>query len=298
MNTLAGVVGLGRSLRWRQRAGLALVALALAVHALGAWQALAAVPAVRAAFWGGMLAALATAVGGLPVLGAARLPRSMHEGLLGFGGGVMLAASAFSLVLPGIVAARGLGAGAWQAAGTVGLAMLAGGALMGGLDRWGPCADAAAAGDGERPARRAAWLFVGAITLHNLPEGLAIGVAYAGTDALRAGALATGIAVQDVPEGFVVALALATAGVRRGTACAVALGSGLVEPVGAVLGAALVSVSAPVLPWGLGLAAGAMVYVVAHDVLPASQNGGRRGLSAGGVLLGFVVMMLLDNALG
>lgn len=290
------VLGPGRPLRWRQRAGLALVGVALAVHAVLAVDAASALPAVRAAFWGGMLAALATAAGALPVLFTRRLPGALQDGLLGFGGGVMLAASAFSLVLPGLAAARALGGGAWQAGGTVAAAMLAGGALLALLDRAWPCDEAAA--DAQASARRGAWLFVGAITLHNVPEGLAIGVAYAGTDGLRAGALATGIAVQDAPEGFVVALALALVGLRRPLAWAVALASGLVEPIAAVFGAALVSVSAPALPWGLGLAAGAMVYVVVHDVVPAAQRGGRRGLAAGGVLAGFVVMMLLDTALG
>src|SRR5690606_38524576 len=105
---------------------------------------------------------------------------------------------------------------------------------------------------------RRIWLFVFAIALHNLPEGLAIGVAYAGTDVARASALTMGIAIQDIPEGLVVAVALVGVGYSRLRAILLAAGTGLLEPVGAVIGASLVEYSAAMLPWGLGFAAGAM----------------------------------------
>ena len=145
---------------------------------------------------------------------------------------------------------------------------------------------------------RRTWLFVGAVMLHNLPEGLAIGVAYAGTDAMHARALATGIAIQDVPEGLVIALALLAAGYRRASAVALGALSGLLEPAGALLGAAAVSVSVTLLPWGLALAAGAMLWVIVHDIVPQSQRGGHERWASAALIGGFVLMMVLDTALG
>ena len=137
-----------------------------------------------------------------------------------------------------------------------------------------------------------------AITLHNLPEGLAIGVGYAGNDPLRGTALATGIAIQDIPEGLVVAVALMAAGYKRAFAVALGMLSGLVEPLGAVLGAAVVGWSAALLPWGLGFAAGAMLFVISHEIIPESHRKGHEVHATGGLMLGFVLMMLLDTALG
>jgi ZIP family zinc transporter len=145
---------------------------------------------------------------------------------------------------------------------------------------------------------RRVWLFVLAIVLHNLPEGLAIGVAFAGTDRVGAAALTTGISIQDVPEGMVVALALRGIGYGRLGAVAIGVLSGLVEPVAAVFGAVLISVSAGMLPWGLAMAAGAMLYVISHEVIPESHRQGHEASATGGLILGFVVMMVLDTALG
>ena len=115
---------------------------------------------------------------------------------------------------------------------------------------------------------------------------------------LRANALATGIAIQDVPEGLVVAVALLAAGYKRSFAVLLGMASGLVEPVGAVLGAAVVSGSAAMLPWGLGFAAGAMLFVISHEIIPESHRKGHEAFATGGLMLGFVLMMVLDTALG
>jgi len=152
-------------------------------------------------------------------------------------------------------------------------------------------------GQTSRTLRRT-WLFVFAIALHNLPEGLAIGVGYASGDTMRAGALATGIAIQDVPEGLVVAVALLAAGYKRWLAVGLGMASGLVEPIGAVIGAAVVSYSASLLPWGLGFAAGAMLFVISHEIIPESHRKGHEAWATGGLMLGFVIMMVLDTALG
>jgi ZIP family zinc transporter len=141
------------------------------------------------------------------------------------------------------------------------------------------------------------WLFVFAIALHNLPEGLAIGAGYAGNEGVRANALAIGIAIQDVPEGFVVAAALLAAGYGRAFSVALGVASGLVEPLGAVVGAAVIGHSALLLPWGLGFAAGAMLFVISHEIIPESHRKGHESFATAGLMLGFVLMMILDTAL-
>jgi hypothetical protein len=130
-----------------------------------------------------------------------------------------------------------------------------------------------------------------------LPEGLAIGVAYASSDPVAAAALATGIAIQDVAEGLVIALALTAAGYQRHLAVALGAASGLVEPVGALAGAAIVTASIGLLPWGLAFAAGAMLWVISHEIIPESHRQGHQSAVTAGLVIGFVLMMVLDTAL-
>ncbi len=256
-------------------------------------------PHVADALLGGMVAAGATAAGTLPILFARTIPQKMQDSMFGFGAGVMLAASAFSLVAPGIAAAESQGAGPWGAGLTVGAAILLGAAVLLLMDRLLPHEHFIKGREGIEAHRlRRTWLFVFAITLHNLPEGLAIGVGYAGNDPVRGTALATGIAIQDIPEGLVVAVALLAAGYKRSFAVALGMLSGLVEPIGAVLGAAVVGWSAALLPWGLGFAAGAMLFVISHEIIPESHRKGHEVYATCGLMLGFVLMMLLDTALG
>lgn len=145
---------------------------------------------------------------------------------------------------------------------------------------------------------RRAWLFVAAVTIHNLPEGLAIGVSFASPDLGKAQGLATGISVQDIPEGLVVAMALRTAGYGRLLSVLLGICSGAVEPVAALVGVLLINVSAGALPWGLGLAAGAMLYVLINDVLPESHGHGNGKIASSAGVMGFILMMVLDTALG
>ena len=279
--------------------GWAIVLSGLAVLVLQFWQSVQGNTAVQGALMGGSVAALATALGTVPVMFSQSLSERTHDSLFGFGAGVMLAACAFSLIIPGIAAARASGASAWGAGGVVGVAILLGGAVLLVMERLLPHEHFIKGVEGQsaRTLRRT-WLFVFAIALHNLPEGLAIGVGYAGNDAVRASALATGIAIQDVPEGLVVAVALLAAGYKRALAVGIGMASGLVEPVGAVLGAAVVSYSAALLPWGLGFAAGAMLFVVSHEIIPESHRKGHEVYATAGLMLGFVLMMILDTALG
>jgi ZIP family zinc transporter len=258
-------------------------------------------PAVLGAALGGGAAALATALGALPVLLSHRISDRTQDALFGFGAGVMLAACAFSLILPGLAAASDLKivqGHRWMAGGVIAAAILLGAATLMMAERLVPHEHFIKGIEG-RDARtlRRTWLFVLAITLHNIPEGLAIGVGYGGNEGVKANALATGIAIQDVPEGLVVAVALLGAGYKRFTAVLLAMLSGLVEPIGAVLGAMMLAYSAALLPWGLGFAAGAMLFVISHEIIPESHRKGHEAVATTGLMLGFVLMMLLDTAL-
>ncbi len=251
---------------------------------------------VSGAISGGLMAAAATAFGAVPLLAMRRIGANVQGMLLGFGAGVMLAASVFSLLLPAFEAAQ-LQTGAEFSAATLvalGLMLGAGGLLA--MDRALPHTHAP---EGRRGAA-AVWLFVFAIAVHNIPEGLAIGVAagLAGSGVGTGDAVAAGISLQNVPEGLIVAIALVAAGYGRWLALGVASVSGLIEPIAAIAGSMMVSVSAMVLPWGLAGAAGAMLFVVSHEIIPESHRRGHETLATGGLIVGFVLMMLMDTLLG
>lgn len=299
MNTPRALQALARYWSWPHALGFALCgggALCL-LYALTAQLALRHASLAPALIGGGM-AAGATALGTVPVLLSHRFSQRSYDAFLGFGAGVMLAATAFSLVLPALSAARLHAATPLAASLLVALAMAAGVVLIIALNlavraRVPPGApDAAAASSLKR-----AWIFVFAITLHNLPEGLAIGVGYAGIDLDKANALAAGIAIQDVPEGMVVALALRSVGYGRRLSVAMGAISGLVEPVAALAGLAVIGLSSVLLPWGLAAAAGAMLFVIVHDAIPEAQRSGNGGFASIALVFGFLLMMVLDTAL-
>lgn len=253
---------------------------------------------VRYAFYAGMVAAAATAAGAVPALFMRRLSQKLLDVMLGFGAGVMLAACMFSLIVPALALLTDSGASPWRSSGSVALAILLGGAFMLLLERLVPHQHFIKDEDRLRgQTLRRSWLFVFAIALHNIPEGLAIGASFAGGDTAAATALATGIAVQDIPEGLVVAMALLAVGYSRAQAVGVAVLSGLTEPVMAIIGAAVLGESSLLLPWGLALAAGAMLFVISHEMIPESHRQGHELAATNGLMLGFVLMMLLDTAL-
>jgi ZIP family zinc transporter len=254
---------------------------------------------LRLALLGGTVAFAATALGALPALALRRLPQRVEDSMLGFAAGMMLAASAFSLLLPGLDAGEQILGGKGLAAGVVVLGMALGVVLMLGLDRFtphehdktGPC------GPGyERCAR--VWLFVFAIALHNLPEGMAIGVGFSQGDLSVGLPLTTAIALQDLPEGLAVALALRGAGFGAGRSVLIAAASGVLEPLGALVGVGLSSGFAAAYPVGLGVAAGAMLFVVSHEVIPETHRNGHQTPATLGLMAGFALMMVLDTALG
>lgn len=253
-------------------------------------------PRMLRALEGGALCALGTALGALPVLVIRGMPVAVSDALLGFGAGIMLAATAFSLIVPGLDAAQGLGFSQWGAAGLISFGILLGAVglfLVDLLVSQGPhLADVA----GKPAIPSNIWLFVIAIIAHNIPEGMAVGVS-AGGGLAHADSLAMGIALQDVPEGLVIALVLAAAGMSRLNAFLIGAASGLVEPVFAVLCAWLVEIGQLLLPIGLALAAGAMLLVVVHEIIPESRRNGHHKIASMGLLVGFCVMMVMDTAL-
>ena len=253
-------------------------------------------------FLASLLAGLATGLGALPLLGRKNPSDRQENAFLGFAAGVMLAASFFSLIIPGIAQAEESGFGKSSAAAIVIVSMLIGSAFIGQLNRVAPKLDRIGFGPvegvDEKHSRRI-WLFVAAITLHNLPEGLAVGVSF-GTGDIKAGsATALGIGLQNIPEGLAVGVALISIGLSRGKAVLWALASGLVEPVAGLIGVVAVAAVAGLLPWALGFAAGAMIYVVAAEIIPHThRTEPSTGEATIGLMIGLALMMFLDVALG
>lgn len=254
---------------------------------------------------GGTVTWLLTAAGAATVLMAARPSQKLLDAMLGFAAGVMTAASFWSLLAPAIEIAKEMQLPAWLPP-AVGFA--AGAAFMRLLDLLLPhlhTGPASAQAEGLKTAWHRTTLLVMAITLHNIPEGMAIGVGF-GAAALGMGgatlasamALALGIGIQNVPEGMAVAMPLRRAGLSVAKSFWYGQISALVEPVAAVVGVAGVMVARPLLPYVLAFAAGAMIFVVVEELIPEAQEGGNSDIATGGVVLGFLVMMILDVALG
>ena len=293
--------------------GLAIVVLGsgvLASNWLGIalewWSGLT--PPVRAAWNSGWIAAGATAIGTLPLLLWQAPPRHAMGTLLGFSAGVMFAASISSLLIPAYQAGLVNGLSGRAALGLVLMGALGGAALLAALDRSASTVMAQGARWSKRrfepstavdAARRAEWrscaLFVIAIVLHNIPEGLAMGVAHAGTDFAHARSLAMAIALQDLPEGLVVALALRSVGIGRFPALAAGIASGVVEPIASVLGCA--ASGAAILPWALALAAGAMLFAIAHEIVPLLRRHERKTQTLLWAAGGAALMAILDLGL-
>jgi ZIP family zinc transporter len=248
---------------------------------------------------------LVTASGAALVFLFKDLPRKALDGMLGFTGGVMIAASYWSLLAPSIEMSEAQGMLPWFPP-AVGFA--AGALFLFGLDKLVPHLHLNF-GQDETEGVKTQWkrttLLVLAITLHNIPEGLAVGVAFgaaaAGLDGAELGgamALAIGIGLQNFPEGIAVSMPLRRSGVSRRKAFFYGQLSAVVEPIAGVIGAAAVLVFQPILPYALAFAAGAMIYVVIEEVVPETQRDKHTDTAALGFIGGFLVMMILDVALG
>jgi ZIP family zinc transporter len=246
----------------------------------------------------------ATALGAAAVFVFRELKPNTMSGMLGFASGVMIAASFWSLLSPSIELSETLGWLPWipPLAG-----FLAGGAFLYLVDKTLPHQHH---GDGNTPEGirthwRRSFLLVFAITLHNIPEGLAVGVAFGAVGSglesaslAAAVSLAAGIGIQNIPEGAAISLPLRREGLSRFKCFMYGQLSGLVEPVSAIVGCLIVSFVRDLLPFALAFAAGAMIYVVVEELIPASQENRHSDAGTIGAIIGFAVMMVLDVALG
>lgn len=250
-------------------------------------------------FLGSLAAGAMTSVGAAPALLGRAMAPAWSDTLLGFAAGVMLAASFFSLLVPGIeIAAELYGEGATPAliaAAGVGL----GAAAIAYLNEALPHEHFFQGREGpDASSLRRVWLLVIAVSLHNAPEGMAVGVSFGSGDLEDGLAVAIGIGLQNAPEGLAVAVALRSAGYSRSRSFVTASLTGMIEPVFGLCGALVVSVSSHVLPWGLSFAAGAMLYVISHEIIPETHRRGHQNLGTLGLIVGLMVMMVLDVWLG
>ena len=246
-----------------------------------------------------------TALGAAVVFFFKSVNKKVLDIMMGFAAGVMIAASFWSLLAPSIEMSRELGMVEWVPPV---IGFMLGGVFLLGIDKLMPhlhvgfrTEDA----EGVKTSWKRSVLLVLAITLHNIPEGLAIGVAFGGIvygleSSSLAGAivLAIGIGLQNFPEGAAVSLPLRREGYSRTKSFLYGQASGIVEPISALVGAISVVAMRPLLPYALAFAAGAMIFVVVEELIPESQLGGNTDLATIGTLAGFAVMMLLDVALG
>ncbi len=246
-----------------------------------------------------------TAVGAAFVFTTREVSRKLLDAMLGFAGGVMIAASFWSLLAPAIEMSEGGLLPAWVPAVS---GFLVGGIFLRLIDKVLPHLHLGfprSEAEGTKTTWHRSVLLVLAITLHNIPEGLAVGVAF-GAAAIgvpsaslaAAVALAIGIGLQNFPEGIAVAVPLRREGMSRLKSFWYGQLSAVVEPIAGMIGAAAVLLMRPLLPYALSFAAGAMIFVVVEEVIPESQRGGNTDLATMGAMLGFAVMMLLDVALG
>lgn len=237
-------------------------------------------------FVASLLAGLATGAGALPIFLKEHFSDDMLDVLLGFAAGVMLAAAAFSLLVPAIELS-----GPWIA--MIGLIM--GTLLLHFVDRFVPHFHPVAGPEGPPSRLSKLWLFIIAMTIHNFPEGLAVGISFGSGDVAAGLVVATAIGLQNAPEGLAVALPLLRGKYSKRRALSYATLTGLIEPLGGILGIVLVSLAHSILPWGLAFAAGAMLFVVIDEMVPESHKKGFGRKATFGLIGGFSIMMLLDS---
>lgn len=241
-----------------------------------------------------LAAGVATGIGSFPIFFIRDFPKHILDALLGFAAGVMLAATSFSLIIPAIESAGG---GIMGAAITL-TGILVGGFFLGYVDKFFPDTNLSEGPTRNHNNLRKAWLFITAITIHNFPEGLAVGVGFGDGNIANGLSIAIAIGLQNMPEGLACALPLIREGIPRWKAFLIALSTGMVEPIGGLIGVGVVQVARPMLPIGLSFAAGAMLFVISHEIIPETQKGEGNKLATHTLLIGFVVMMFLDNVLG
>lgn len=238
---------------------------------------------------------LMTALGAVPVFFTKNVSQKLLDVMLGFAAGIMLSATCFSLVMPSIE----YGGGDFKAVMIASFGIIFGAFVIDMIDKFSPHEHLIdKRREGASSSLSQIWLFIIAITIHNFPEGMATGVGF-GTENINDGlALALGIGIQNMPEGLAVALSLVRENYTTKYAFMVAALTGLVEPVGAVLGYSLVNIFKPALPVVLATAAGAMLFVICDEIIPETHSKGYEREATYGIIFGFVIMMILDILLG
>ncbi|MHA2027585.1 MAG: ZIP family metal transporter [Candidatus Thorarchaeota archaeon] len=251
-----------------------------------------------------LLAGTATGLGALPIFFKKDFSRRSLDVMLGFAAGIMLAASAFSLLVPAfdhintpewLAIAPGWAIGAAGIVTVVGSGFLLGGLFVHIAEKYLPHEHFEKGREGPASRLARVWLLVIAIAIHNFPEGLAVGVSFGVENVATGVSVAVAIALQNIPEGLAVAAPLVREGYSRKYAALLALSTGLVEPLGGILGVSVITVAIGLLPYGLAFAAGAMVFVVGDEMVPESHAGGNARIATWGLMIGFFIMMTLDN---
>lgn len=245
-----------------------------------------------------LVASLGTTLGALCILFVRQLAVRTQDILLSSAAGVMLAASVFSLLIPGIEQAEYSGQGTEAAVLIVIAGMILGAVILALIHHYTPHEHFLKGREGVDSKRLSGiWLFVIAISLHNFPEGMAVGVGFAEGNIGNGIPLATGIFLQNIPEGLAIAVSLFAIGYSRAFAFTLAVLTGLIEPVGGFFGAALVSVATPLLPWILGGAAGAMLFIISNEIIPETHKDGHENAATFSLMGGFGLMVILNYIL-
>jgi ZIP family zinc transporter len=247
-------------------------------------------------FLASICAGLATGIGALPVLWFKKISDDLFNTLLGGAAGVMLAATAFSLLVPGLAYGNTMWAG--KGIYIVSAGMMIGAFFLHFADKQLPHVHFDTLSDAQLRSLNKIWLFIIAITIHNFPEGMSVGVSFGSGEVKNGLVLTSAIALQNIPEGLAVAMPLVGLGYNKWKAVGIATLTGLVEPVGGLLGITMVTVFQPLLPIAMGFAAGAMLFVISEEIIPETHSKGRSRHATFALMGGFIVMMMLDNLLG
>jgi ZIP family zinc transporter len=247
-------------------------------------------PVVAQAFLGGLGTWALTALGTLPVLFVLNIRRNVMDAMMGTAAGIMMAAACWSLLVPALDQGTPL---------VVVAGFLTGAGFLFALDKTIPHLHSVVPNEAHPEGPPVAWrrplMLMTAITIHNIPEGVAVGVGFGSGDTARALALTMGIGIQNIPEGLAIAMPLRRDGMSRTRAFFYGQLSAVVEPVAAVAGATFVAMSAALLPFVLAFAAGAMIFVVVEELIPETTRNGQVDAAALGFIAGFALMMSLDQ---
>ncbi|GAA0412635.1 ZIP family metal transporter [Cocleimonas flava] len=248
---------------------------------------------------GSLVAGMLTGVGALGVFFFQQLSAKLENSLLSFAAGIMLAASFFSLILPSIEYGEQIFDSKNMAVIITIIGIMSGAVSLSLMHRYLPHEHFLSGQEGPDTQKiTRIWLFVFAITLHNFPEGMAVGVGFAGGDISNGMSLATGIGLQNIPEGLAVSVSLLSIGYSKMKSFFIGFLTGLAEPIGGLFGSVAVSFAGPIMPWALAFAAGAMLFIISDEIIPETHRSGFQNLATFSLLIGFVCMMYLDATLG